>query len=98
MLICPRYYMPRMNGDPRVLAAKPFEHCGEQPGDNGFIASDPDLAECPIAEKLNIPHPLTQVVKNGCCAVEERATIGGWLDASVMSIEQTHPKRMFQFQ
>jgi hypothetical protein len=30
-------------------------------------------------------------------AGRKRLTIGGWLDASVMPIEQTHPKRMFQF-
>src|SRR6516162_7938059 len=79
MLICQRCYMPRMNCDPRIRAAKPFEHRGEQPGDKGFIATDLDLAKRPIAEKLNIPQPLTQLIKNGCCALEQRATIGGWL-------------------
>ena len=39
----------------------------EQPGDKGFIASDLDLAERRIAGKLDIPHPLTQIIKNCRC-------------------------------
>ena len=56
-----------MNGDARVPGAKPSEHGSEQPGDKGFIASDLDLAERRIAGKLDIPHPLTQIIKNCRC-------------------------------
>jgi hypothetical protein len=86
-----------MNGDARISAPEPSNYCGQQPCNNGLITSNPDLSECRVAEKLDIPHPLTQIVKHCRCAVKERTSIDGRLDPLLATIQETHANCCFKF-
>ena len=64
------------------------------------MASLPPMLDFPerrVAQKLYIFHPLTQVIKHRCRAVEQRATIGGRLNTFAATIEEAHANCAFSF-
>ena len=49
----------------RVLTVKPSKHGREQAGHRRLVGPNSDLAQGRVVEKLDIPHALTQMVKDG---------------------------------
>jgi hypothetical protein len=84
-----------MDGDAWIPTPKPSEYGRQQPNDGSLMASDPNLAERRVAEKLDILHPLTQIIEHGRRAVKQRATMDGRLHTLLASIQETHADRAF---
>jgi hypothetical protein len=85
-----------VNGNPRMLSAQPTEDGRQEAGNEGFVASNPDLANRRIGEKLDVPHSLTQVVEDSHPTIQQCATVDGGLDALRAPIEKSNPERAFQ--
>jgi hypothetical protein len=85
-----------MRRNARIPATKPLYYRRNQARDDGFITSNRNLAKRRVTKKFNILHSLTQIIENGCCAMEQRTTIGRRFDAMKAAIKQTHAKNMFQ--
>src|SRR5262245_11276611 len=49
-----------------------------------------------VGEKLDVFHRLAQLIEHRGTAIEQGATVPGWLDALRVAVEQTHAKRVFQ--
>jgi hypothetical protein len=65
------------------------------PAIKASFASDLDLAERRIAAKRDIPHRLTQIIKN--CRCVSGAARGPWVGSTpwAAAIEETHSDRVF---
>ena len=96
VLLRKRRRVDDVNCQPRISAAKSFEYCWKETGDNGLVASDTHLPGGGIGEEIHFFYALTQLVENGHAAIEQRASVLGGFNSTPTAIEKRYTKCMFE--
>ena len=80
-----------------MLAAKSLDDRRKQSSGDRFIASDSHLSRGGVGEKLDILHALPHLVENRRRTVEKGRAIDGRFDSLRSAIQETDPRRAFEF-
>jgi hypothetical protein len=89
-------YGGHVDGDTRVLPTQPTEHRRDKPGNNIFVACDPDFTDRRIGQELDALHALAQFIEYGRSTVEQCAAVRRRLDPLATAIKQAHAECMLQ--
>src|SRR5215470_1708735 len=80
----------------RILPGQVIDHGRYEAGRHWLGAADAHLARIGVAEELDVPHALLELVEHRNAALEERAAINRRLNAVRAAIEKLHAERVLE--
>jgi hypothetical protein len=85
-----------MNNDAGKASRDSIDDGGHEGWGQKGIASDAHLAGCGVDQKLDVFDAKSQVIEYGQAAVEQCATVLGWLDPLAVANDKSHGENVLQ--
>ncbi len=77
-----------MKDNTRIFPRQSLDDGRDDRGRDRFAGSNPHFSRRRIGQELDLPYSLAQFVKDRSASFDERAAIGGWLDALSAAVEE----------